>query len=142
MNRFEKILAIKTPLDGLSAVLCAITVAALAYMVSIAWAQPTNLGPTFTVTALTTAATNNAVPANPSRRSILLCNSSQTAANLISFTTGNLTPTATNGILIPATPAQGVLSCFSPPSGIIGGLGAQINAIMVAGTANLIAIEF
>jgi len=105
-------------------------------------AQPTSLGPVISSVATSTSALLNAIPSNPGRRGFSLCNLNQTAANFIVVTTGTVTPTTTNGLLIPASPANGSPSCYNPPSNIAGGLGTNFNAIAGAGTPVLVMIEF
>jgi hypothetical protein len=107
--------------------------------IGIVKAQPTLSLPFATVTSVGASAVQ-ILPANPSRRSVTLCNPS---ASLIMYAAPlGTTPTSGgSGVPIP------VSSCFSPPpltaSGTTGGAGAGWNAIMSgAGPTNVLALEW
>jgi hypothetical protein len=113
--------------------------AASLFLRSAPKAQPTLSLPFATVTSVGASAVQ-ILPANPSRRSVTLCNPS---ASLIMYAAPlGTTPTSGgSGVPIP------VSSCFSPPpltaSGTTGGAGAGWNAIMSgAGPTNVLALEW
>jgi hypothetical protein len=133
MNSQEKVKV------GLAATLAAITLAGLAYMVNLAWAQPTNLGPFQSQASITASATLAAFPANPSRRAFTICNGN--ASNSVTITFGTtLTPVSlTTGLVLLAN-TGGNINCYSNPGSVTGGMGAQINAIGSGAGPNIVTL--
>jgi len=113
-------------------------------MAAIAYAQPTSLAPVTTTVSVTNAATMAALPSNPTRRAVTICNGSATL--FITFTTGTVTPVSlTTGIVLQT--GNVVASCFTigSPGGGIGGetVGNQINVIgSAAGPTNVTFLEY
>ena len=108
------------------------TLAALALFAFIgaASAQTTVLGPVTTTVSAIATATLAALPANPSRRAVTVCNGSATL--LVTFTTGTVAPVSlTTGVVLQT--GNVVASCFTigaPGSGLGGAaVGNQINVI-------------
>lgn len=91
-------------------------------------AQPTVLGPFTTTASITNSATMAAFPANPSRRAFTICNGN--ASNSITITFGpSVTPVSgTTGLVLLANSGANI-NCYTSPGAIVGGVGAQINAI-------------
>lgn len=126
------------------------TAAALALLGSIAFfgrhagAQQTNLGPFETDLSIGNSASMNAVPANPSRRGLVVCNDH--ATQTINMTFGpNSTPSATVGLRIPA--GNTTASCWYSPipgtgAGPTGGIGAQINLFASGASTPVTVFEF
>jgi len=118
-----------------------VAVFAAAIGLSPASAQ-TNLGPFQTTVSVPNTVVLNAVPANPSRRGLIICNSNATAANIITVGFGANSPTDGVGLIIPG--GQVAASCVfinQPPGG--GGMGAQLNMIgHVAGPTSVVVLEF
>lgn len=112
------------------------SIAAIAAWIIPAWAQTTFPGPVLTQTTLTTAAAT-IITANPTRRSIRICNVGSTTA--ITIWPGSLTPPKTDEILAPVT--SNVTTCYTPPNGIVTSAGAQWNAIINGGTAGSVSVE-
>jgi len=94
---------------------------AVAIGVTHAFAQPTNLAPFQTNVTVAVTATMNAVPANPTRKGLILC----AGANPVNVSFGTVTPTATTGLAI----AAGTCFSFLPYMGATVAMGAQINTI-------------
>jgi len=117
---------------------------ALFALIGAAHAQgSTVLGPITTTVSVTASATLAALPANPSRKAVTICNGSATL--LITFTTGAVTPVSlTTGIVLQT--ANVLSSCFtmgSPGLAGSGGIGAQINVIANgAGPTNVTFVEY
>jgi hypothetical protein len=111
------------------------SIAALALIAGIGAANAqgggtTVLGPVTTTASVVATATMAALPANPSRRAVTLCNGSATL--LVTFTTGTVTPVSlTTGVVLQT--GNVVASCFTigTPGGGLGGaaVGNQINVI-------------
>jgi hypothetical protein len=122
MNKDQKVKA------GLASALAVITSAALAYMVTVAWAQTTNLGPFQSQATIGTGATLAAFPANPTRKAFTICNGN--ASNSVTITFGpTLTPISlTTGLVLLANSGANI-NCYTNPISVTGGMGAQINAI-------------
>lgn len=121
----------------------AVSALALFAFIGVANAQNTVLGPNMTAVTAAASATMAALPANPSRKAVTICNGSATI--VVTFTTGTLTPVAgTTGIVLPA--ANVATSCFTignPASGPgASGVGAQINIIAASTTAPVTFIEY
>jgi hypothetical protein len=140
MNKEEKVRV------GLAAVLALITVAALGYMVRIAWAQPTIALPFATVTSVG-ASSVQIIGANPSRRSIQIC--LPAVAATFTIAPAPITPVAsTLGIAMTSTATITGPLCFTPPTNVLsggsaGGAGAAWNAIAsAAGPFNVIVLEW
>ena len=99
-------------------------------------AQPTLALPFATVTTGVTTSTQ-IVGANPSRRSIQICNPG--TGNVFALPAGAGTPANNNGLPITT------LTCFTPPtvtaSGTSGGGGAAWNAFATAST-NILVLEW
>jgi hypothetical protein len=120
---------------------------ALALAALVAWcavyytakAQPTFLGPFHSQASITNSATMAAFPANPSRRALTICNGSSTVTITITFGTA-LTPVSltTGLILLPNSGAN--INCYNSPGSIIGGTGAQINAIGSAAGPSIVTL--
>ena len=90
------------------------------------------------------AATMAALPSNPTRKAVIICNGSATAT--VTFTTG-LTPTPvslTTGVVLQT--GNVAASCFTignPSGGTAGaGIGAQINVIASAASTPVTFLEF
>jgi hypothetical protein len=103
----------------------------------LAYAQ-TALGPNMTSVTTNSGGLMNALPANPSRRGVTICN--EHASNTVTFTLGTLSPV---GVTTGRVLASGnlVTSCFSigstqgfPTTGAGSNVGAQIN-ILASGTS-------
>jgi hypothetical protein len=116
-------------------------------LASSAFAQgggTTVLGPVTTTVSVTASATLAALPANPSRRAVTICNGSATL--FITFTTGSVTPVSlTTGVVLQT--GNVVASCFTigTPGGGLGGaaVGNQINVIgSGAGPTNVTFLEY
>lgn len=117
--------------------------AALLALPGAASAQETLLGPVTTTVSVTASATLAALPANPSRKAVTICNGSATL--LITFTTGAVTPVSlTTGVVLQT--GNVVASCFTigvPGQAGSGGVGAQINVIANgAGLTNVTFLEY
>jgi len=108
-----------------------------------AHAQPTVLTPFQTNLTIGTSATLNAVPANPSRKGLIICNGIA-SANAITVTFGTTTPVdRTTGLVIPG--ANAVASCFYVLPGNLGGIagiGAQINIVGQTTSMPVTVLEF
>ena len=101
------------------------------------------LGPITTTVSVTASATLAALPANPSRKAVTICNGSATL--FVTFTTGAVTPVSlTTGVVLQT--ANVVSSCFTignPGGSSSGGIGAQINVIgSAAGPTNVTFLEY
>ena len=113
-------------------------------LIGAANAQSTVLGPNMTTVTATATAALAALPSNPSRKAVTICNTG--ATNALTFTTGpTLTPvTLTVGIVLPA--GNLATSCFtlgSPGLAGSGGVGAQINVVTVAAaTTTVVFVEY
>jgi hypothetical protein len=113
-------------------------------LITGAHAQTTVLGPVTTTVSVTASATMAALPANPTRRAVTICNGSATL--IITFTTGSVTPVSlTTGVVIPT--GNLVTSCYTigiPGSGLGGAaVGNQINVIANgAGPTNVTFLEY
>jgi hypothetical protein len=111
-------------------------------LVGQASAQPTVLAPITTTVSVTASASMAALPANPTRKAVTICNGSATL--LITFTTGAVTPVSlTTGIVLQT--GNVVASCFT--IGVPGGggsfVGAAINVIANgAGPTNVTFLEY
>jgi hypothetical protein len=125
----------------------AVLAVAFSLFVGGAWlqrgnAQTTVLGPVTTTLSVGTAAILAALPSNPTRRAVTICNGS--AANTATFTTGTVvTPVSlTTGVVL-AT-GNVATSCFTlgQPGGPGGGMGAQINVIASATSTPVTFIEY
>jgi hypothetical protein len=108
-----------------------------------AQAPSTVLGPATTVVSVTASATLAALPANPARKAVTICNGSATL--FVTFTTGSVTPVSlTTGVVLQT--GNVVASCFTigtPGSPNSGGVGAQINVIgSAAGPTNVTFLEY
>ena len=106
-------------------------------------AQTTVLGPVTTTISVGTAAILAALPSNPTRRAVIICNGS--AAATATFTTGTIvTPVSlTTGVVLQT--GNVASSCFQlgtmgpTPAG---GVGAQINVVASASSTPVTFIEF
>lgn len=87
------------------------------------------LGPITTTVSAVATATMAALPANPSRKAVTVCNGNATL--FVTFTTGTVTPVSlTTGQVLQT--GNVVASCFTmgnPGGSSSGGIGAQINVI-------------
>jgi hypothetical protein len=87
------------------------------------------LGPITTTVSAVATATMAALPANPSRKAVTVCNGNATL--FVTFTTGTVTPVSlTTGQVLQT--GNAVSSCFTmgnPGGASSGGIGAQINVI-------------
>ena len=101
----------------------------------------TQLGPTSTTVAVTNVASMAAIPANPTRRAVTICNGD--GALTINFTFGTtVTPTATVGQKLLANSGANI-NCYTTPASITSGVGGQINMIASgAGPAQVTVIEY
>lgn len=118
------------------AILTAAAIGVATWAVSPLMAQSTFPNPVLTQTTLTTAAAT-VITANPTRRSIRICNVDPT--NAIWIWPGSLTPPKSDDKLAPVT--SNVVSCHTPPSGVVGSNGAQWNAIVAGGTSGSVSVE-
>jgi hypothetical protein len=114
----------------------------LAAYAAAALAQGTTvLSPATTTVTTTTAATMAALPANPSRRMVTICNGSATL--LTTFTTGTVTPVnLTTGVVLQT--GNVAASCITLGTGAKDGpaVGAQINIISSTGGDPVTFIEY
>ena len=118
------------------AMLSAAAIGVLTWAFGPAIAQTTFPAPAVTTTTLTTAAAS-VVSANPPRRSLRVCNVGGT--NAIWIWPG--APTSPKSMdELPAV-ASAVVSCWTPPNGVTGGLGAQFNAIIQGGSTGAVSVE-
>lgn len=106
-------------------------------------AQYTALAPFETNATIGASATLGVLPANPSRRGLILCNGH--ASQSITVTFGTITPVSlTTGVVIPG--GNTAASCFNLLPNILAsplvGVGAQVNAIASGATTPLTALEF
>lgn len=114
---------------------------ALLGFVSAAHAQSTVLSPVTTTVTASGTATLAALPSNPSRRQVIICNNSATATATI--TTGSVTPVSlTTGFVLQT--GNVAASCITLGSGASPGLsvGNQINVIASASSTPVTFIEF
>lgn len=114
-------------------------VALICLLLGEAFGQPTNLAP-FQTNVTITAGTANmaAVPANPTRKGLYLCN---TGIGQINVSFGTVVPTTTTGIVLAVPPAVNACLNLMPYMGPNVAMGAQVNMISAAsGTA--VALEF
>ena len=113
---------------ALSALLCSALSGA-----AFAQGATTALGPATTTLSAVATATMAALPANPSRHAVTVCNGSATL--FVTFTTGAVVPVSlTTGQVLQT--GNVVASCFTigvPGSQNSGGVGAQINVICSTG---------
>jgi hypothetical protein len=111
-------------------------------LVGQASAQPTALAPITTTVSVTASASMAALPANPTRRAVTICNGSATL--IVTFTTGSVTPVSlTTGIVLPT--GNLVTSCYTIGTPGSGGsfVGAAINVIANgAGPTNVTFLEY
>ena len=124
------------------AIMSVATALALAVMLAVSWhvdrlaAQPTLALPFATVTTGVTTSTQ-IVGANPTRRSIQICNAG--TGNVFALPVGSGTPANNNGLPITT------LTCFTQPtvtaSGTSGSGGAAWNAFATAST-NILVLEW
>jgi hypothetical protein len=91
--------------------------------------QITISGPNQYNLSVTTTAVLGAVPQNPSRRALVICNLNSTATNTMTVTFGSTTPVSgTTGYVIPG--GNVAFSCLTiPPVGLSSGVGAQVNVV-------------
>jgi hypothetical protein len=98
------------------------------------------LGPNVYSITAGASATMAAVPANPSRRAFTICNGH--ATQTATFTVGTaLTPVSLTTGLVLAT-GNVVASCYTTPSSITSGVGAQINVIASGASTPVTVLEF
>jgi hypothetical protein len=121
-----------------------IATVAVLFHVKQAPAQQTNLGPIETDLSIGNSATMAAVGANPSRRGLIICNDHASQTINVTFGTAS-TPSATVGLRIPG--GNAVASCWYAPflqgsSGVIGGMGAQINIFASGASTPVTVFEF
>ncbi len=119
------------------------TLAALALFAFVCSAQAQVLGPSVTTVSVGASAIIGALPSNPSRKAVTICNGSATL--IVTFTTGTVTPVSlTTGFVLQT--GNVVASCFtmgSPGQSTPGGVGAQINVIANgAGPTNVTFFEY
>jgi hypothetical protein len=118
---------------------------AVSAFASLAYAQ-TGLGPAMTSVSVNTAGTLAALPSNPSRRGVTLCN--EHATNTVTFTLGTLSPVSlTTGRVLAA--GNLVTSCITIGSSqgvptTTGGsnVGAQVNLIASGASTPVTIIEY
>ena len=120
----------------------AVILGIFAGMIVQAFAQPTNLAPFQRDVTVGTTAVMAAVPANPTRKGLMLCNTGATGQTIY-VTFGTLTPVAGNGVPLQSTGAFAT-ACLNlmPYMGPNIAMGAQINAIASAAATPLTALEF
>jgi hypothetical protein len=113
----------------------------LAAYIGAALAQTTVLSPVTTSITASGTATLAALPSNPSRRQVIICNGSATAT--ATFTTGSVTPVSlTTGVVLQT--GNVASSCFTMGSGASPGLsvGNSINVIASTGGVPITFVEF
>jgi len=126
----------------------ALTVAAAAALyASQALAQTTNLAPFQTTVTAGTTAIMAAVPANPTRRGLMLCNVGAMGVTIyVTFGPGTVTmpntPSATNGIPIPGGALPNSCLDLLPWSSANIGMGAQINVVASMAGTPVTVLEF
>ena len=115
---------------------------ALLALIGAANAQSTVLGPNVTTVLAGASATLAALPANPTRRAVTICNGH--ATQTVTFTTGAVTPVSlTTGFVLLA--GNVAASCFTMGqigSSTSGGVGAQINVIASGASTNVTFFEY
>lgn len=110
--------------------------------ISIIWPlkAQTNLGPFETDLSIGNTASMNAVPANPTRRAVIICNDHASQTINVTFGTAS-TPSATVGLRIPG--GNAVASCwYSSSASTGGGQGAQINFFASGATTPVTVFEY
>lgn len=122
-----------------------LAIAALASvaLIGAANAQSTVLGPVTTTVSVVATATLAALPANPSRKAVTVCNGSATL--FVTFTTGSVTPVSltTGQVLQTGNVATSCFTMGQPGLSASGGVGAQINVICsTAGPCPVTFIEY
>lgn len=127
----------------LSLPVAALFVAAITWFLvqgGVSWAQTTLLGPFATGVNVTTVS-SQIIGSNPSRKSIQICNPS--ATTIVWIAPAPTVPLANNGgsISLPAV-SSGTTTCFTPPTGVTGGLGAAWNGISAGGNASVTVLEW
>jgi hypothetical protein len=103
----------------------------------------TVLGPITTTVSVATTAIMAALPANPTRKGVTICNGSATL--FITFTTGSVTPVnLTTGQVLPTgTVATSCYTIGTTGVSATGGVGAQINVVgSGAGPTNVTFFEY
>ena len=118
-------------MKAIVSILVAGFLAAATWLVPGADAQSTFPGPVVTVTALSAATAAQIIGANPSRRSIQICNVG--ASNPVTIWPGLISPVLSGYTLPPVT--SNVTACFTPPTGLAGGMGAVWNGLSSSGTS-------
>jgi len=107
----------------MSRILFALIAAATACgLAAIAWAQPTPTNPVLTVTTVPGNTATLIIAANPTRRSIRICNTG--ATNAVWIWPGSATIVSD---YILAAVASSVITCYTPPSGITASPNATAN---------------
>lgn len=108
-----------------------------------AQAQLTIAMPIATVSAMTNAS-SQIIAANPTRKSIQICNPTAVVMTIIPGTTAAVAGGSTtgNGITLPAV-ASGVTSCYTPPFyNSAPGAGAAWQGILASSTGNALIMEW
>lgn len=102
----------------------------------------TVLGPITTTVSVTASATLAALPSNPSRKAVTICNGSATL--IITLTTGTVAPVSlTTGLIIPTGNTTASCISFGTPGLPGSSVGNQINVIANgAGPTNVTFIEY
>jgi hypothetical protein len=122
---------------------------ALAALASVAFIGAANaqgstvLGPTTTTVSVGTVAIMAALPSNPTRKGVTICNGSATL--FITFTTGTVVPVnLTTGQVLPTgTVATSCYTIGTTGVSATGGVGAQINVVgSGAGPTNVTFFEY
>lgn len=121
---------------ALFAMLCAAAIGVITWAFGPALAQSTFPNPVVTQTTLAAAALQ-VIGQNPTRRSIRICNVG--ATNAVWVWPGALSPPKSVDLLAPVT--SNVVTCHSPPSGVVGSNGAQWNAIVNGGSSGSVTVE-
>lgn len=109
------------------------------YLLPPALAQTTFPGPVATACAVTTSS-GTCINANPSRRSIEICN---VGAGVIWISPGAAAAAANGGtsyLLAPVTTPT--VQCYRTPTNVVGGAGAQWNAISISVNSTLTIYEY
>ena len=84
-----------------------------------------------------------AIPANPTRKGLMLCNAATgTTPASVNITFGTITPTTATGIQLPGGAVPNSCLTLMPYMGPNIAMGAQINAIASAAATPLTALEF
>lgn len=121
-------------MKAIVSVLVAAFLAAATWVVPPSLAQTTLPGPTVSAATLQASTAQVIALQNPTRRTISICNTGASNAMWIwpGGTGGTAATTVSAYVLAPVT--SNVIACYTPPSGLTGGLGAQWQAKSLSGS--------